>query len=148
MKLATAIAIAGVSHENHTDKAGGPYIFHPIRVCMHPILQSEDERVVGALHDTVEDDDTLELEDLIKAGLTPVQSTALDNVTRRDGETWSAYVERVVTHVISIKVKIADLEDNMDVKRLNSMMGKDAKRLTKYHSLWIYLRGILEEMEG
>lgn len=148
MKLGKAFMIASRVHEAQVDKAGKPYIYHPVRVSMNSILSTEDEHVVAALHDTVEDGgDDITILSLIKAGLTPVQATALDNITRRDGESWDNYVGRVVTHIISVKVKIADLEDNMDVKRLATFHHKDKMRTARYHSLWIYLQRILAERE-
>ena len=51
--LGRAIAIAAEAHSGQFDKAGAPYILHPLRVMLS--LSTEEERIVGVLHDLVED---------------------------------------------------------------------------------------------
>ena len=147
MKLTEAIFTSAKAHVTQVDKGGEPYIFHAIRVSANLILKSEDEKVVGMLHDVVEDG-KFTIEELIANGLTAIQADMLDKVTRREGETWSAYVSRICTDESAIRIKISDLEDNMDVKRLTSMSTVDAKRILKYHSLWRHLRRLLEDIEN
>ena len=147
MKLTEAIFTSAKAHVTQVDKGGEPYIFHAIRVSTNLILKSEDEKVVGMLHDVVEDG-KFTIEELIANGLTAIQADMLDKVTRREGETWSAYVSRICTDESAIRIKISDLEDNMDVKRLTSMSTVDAKRILKYHSLWRHLRRLLEDIEN
>nr|WP_200931688.1 HD domain-containing protein [Paenibacillus sp. Leaf72] len=48
-----AIEIAAKAHEQQKDKAGHPYILHPLRVMLS--LNTEEERIVGVLHDVLED---------------------------------------------------------------------------------------------
>jgi hypothetical protein len=38
-------------------------------------------------------------------------------------------------------VKIADLEDNMDIMRIRELTGKDWERMKKYHRAWQRLKG-------
>ena len=143
MNIAEATLVAAKAHVEQVDKGNMPYVFHAIRVSSHPILKTEDEKVVGMLHDVVEDE-KFTIEELIANGLTAKQAALEDKVTRRAGETWSAYISRIGTDEGAIRIKIADLEDNMDVKRLLSMSTNDARRILKYHSLWLHLRGLLE----
>lgn len=53
MNLHRAIEIAAEAHRDQTDKAGAPYLLHPLRVMMS--LDTDEERIVGVLHDVVED---------------------------------------------------------------------------------------------
>ena len=53
MNLEKAIKIAAEAHTGQVDKGGNPYILHPLRVMLS--LNTEEERVVGVLHDVVED---------------------------------------------------------------------------------------------
>ena len=53
MNLEKAIKIAVEAHTGQLDKGGNPYILHPLRVMLS--LNTEEERVVGVLHDVVED---------------------------------------------------------------------------------------------
>ena len=57
---------------------------------------------------------------------------ALDCLTRQDGEEYEKFIERVKLNPLAVKVKIADLEDNLDVSRLKDVTEADAKRLEKY----------------
>ena len=66
MNLARAIEIAASAHRNQVDKGGSPYILHPIRVMMS--LNSEDEKIVGILHDVVEDSDEWNFDRLKEEG--------------------------------------------------------------------------------
>ena len=53
MNLEKAIKIAVEAHTGQVDKGGNPYILHPLRVMLS--LDLEEERIVGVLHDVVED---------------------------------------------------------------------------------------------
>ena len=46
------------------------------------------------------------------------------------------------TNPIATKVKLADLEDNMDMRRLSTVTEKDAQRLHRYHQAWLALRQV------
>ena len=53
MNLERAIEIAVEAHKGAKDKGGNPYVLHPLRVMLS--LRTEEERMVGVLHDVVED---------------------------------------------------------------------------------------------
>jgi (p)ppGpp synthase/HD superfamily hydrolase len=142
--LERAIAIAVESHSGQTDKVGQPYILHPLRVMLS--LDSEDERIVGVLHDVVEDCD-IGFQDLRAHGFHNTVIEALRGVTKRPDEEGSdagyrAFVERAGTNSISRKVKIADLMDNLDVTRLETVREKDSQRITKYLDALRYLQNL------
>ena len=120
--LEDAIALAALAHRGQVDKAGLPYVLHPIRVML--ALDSETERIVGVLHDLIEDTDC-SLEDLRHKGFPPEVIGAVDCLTRRPGEDYDAYVARVRINPVARRVKLADLEDNLDASRLPEITPKD-----------------------
>lgn len=124
-----AIALAANAHAGQTDKAGAPYVLHLLRVMQ--AQSSTEARMVGVLHDLVEDTEYT-FEDLRDMGYPDEVIEALRHVTKRDGESYQVFAERAGQHPIARQVKIADLEDNMDVTRLESVGEKDAERLAKY----------------
>lgn len=136
--LEHAIELAVKIHKGQVDKYGRPYILHPLRVMFR--LESEVEQIVGILHDVVEDSD-LSFDDLRQMGYSEAIITALDGVTRRDSETYEEFVLRSKQQPVSRRVKLADLEDNMDIRRLSSKLtGKDFARLQRYRKAWEQLR--------
>ena len=65
LTLERALEIAAAAHAGQQDKAGQPYILHPIRVML--TVQTSDERIAAVLHDTVEDT-AITFEDFVDAG--------------------------------------------------------------------------------
>jgi (p)ppGpp synthase/HD superfamily hydrolase len=127
--LESAISIAARAHEGQLDKAGAPYILHPLRVMLR--LNSFEERVVGVLHDVLEDTD-ISTELLRASGFSEVILSALHSVTKRSGETYDEFVLRAASNPIGRSVKLADLADNCDLSRIANPTTKDFKRLEKY----------------
>lgn len=142
--LSRAIEIAVEAHAGVSDKAGAPYILHPLRVMFS--LENEIERIVGVLHDVVEDGGPVwTFERLASEGFSDDVISALQSVSKlpedEDAEDDSieikrdrylAFVRRAGAHPVGRKVKLADLEDNLDVSRLPEVRPKDAARLNKY----------------
>jgi (p)ppGpp synthase/HD superfamily hydrolase len=148
--LEKAIAIAASAHEGRTDKAGAPYILHPLRVMMR--MDTDEERIVAVLHDVVEDSDWT-FERLAAEGFSATVIAALDAVTKRehdedaegdDAETklrrYLGFIARAAANEIGRKVKIADLEDNLDLSRIASPTPKDIERTRKYRAALELLR--------
>lgn len=134
--LDRAIQIAAKGHQGQNDKYGAPYILHPIRVMMR--VNSEIEKIVAILHDVVEDSD-LTLDDLRNEGFSAEIVEAVDALTKRDGEAYDDYINRTTTNKIAIIVKLADLEDNMDLKRIDVVTEKNKESLAIYHKAWLHL---------
>lgn len=134
--LEDAVAIAALAHQGQTDKAGKPYLLHPLRMMLE--MKSETAMIVAVLHDVVEDTDWT-LESLRTRGFSEEILTAIDCVTNRSGESYEEFIERVRTNPIAREVKIADLEDNMNVRRIGEIKPKDLERLAKYHRAWLLL---------
>lgn len=126
--LTEAIVIAATAHDGQVDKAGQPYILHALRVMA--AMFSDHDRVVAVLHDVVEDSPDWQLADLAEFG--PGVVEALDALTRRDGETYDDYVNRVSLNACATRVKLADLRDNLDLTRLPEPNDVDVARCVKY----------------
>ncbi|MBZ9973544.1 GTP pyrophosphokinase [Mesorhizobium sp. BR1-1-12] len=132
-----AIEIAIRAHFGQVDKAGEPYILHPFRVMLSQ--EGEAARVVGVLHDAVEDSE-LSLDDLAFEYEFPHEIVeAVDSVTRREGEDYFEYVARAKANPIGRKVKVADLNDNMDPKRRPASDPNCAERMAKYDRALCFL---------
>lgn len=129
--LDCAIKIAVNAHNGQIDKGGQPYVLHPLRVMFS--LDSEKEKIVGVLHDVIEDTN-ITYEYLIMNGFDGEIEIleALKSVTRKEDETYDEFIDRVKLNPIGRKVKLADLQDNMDVSRILNPTEKDYKRLEKY----------------
>ena len=124
-----AKALATRAHSGQTDKAGLPYITHPERVAGR--LDTPEEQVVGWLHDTVEDTEVTIAE--IEKEFGPETTAAVDAISRREGETWSEYLDRIQENPVARAVKISDLIDNSNLGRIPVVTMKDVKRQAKYN---------------
>lgn len=132
--LRRAIDIAKEAHKGQVDKAGNEYIDHPLRVMAAG--HSVSEKIVGVLHDVVEDTDWT-FERLEAEGFITEIIEALKCVTKQwEDEPYDAFIERVKTSPLAVAVKINDLADNMDIRRLKELTDKDLKRLQKYHKAY------------
>jgi len=131
LTLERAIAIAAEAHAGQKDRAGAPYILHPIRLMIQ--MDSKDAMISSVLHDVVEDS-AWTLDDLRIEGFSDEVLNAVDSLTHRDkeGEDYWDYIQRAKSDPIAIKVKLADLEDNLNPDRLNEITEKDEKRFDRY----------------
>lgn len=129
MNVSTALMVANRAHSGQFDKGGQPYIRHPMRVSA--AMHSDDERIVALLHDVVEDSD-ITLGDLRRDGFSDAVVDAVDALTRRRHEVYSAYILRVAANPLAVAVKVADLADNMDLSRIPNPQPRDYARLGKY----------------
>ncbi len=127
--LERAIAIAAQAHLGQVDKAGSPYILHPLRVMMR--LHSTEERIVGVLHDVLEDT-AVSIAELRNEGFSEEVLSALAAVTKNEGEDYESFVRRAAQNPIAKNVKMADLLDNSDLGRLSTVTPKDHERVLKY----------------
>ena len=129
MDLERAIEIAAAAHRGQTDKAGQPYILHPLRVML--ACEGRGAQIVAVLHDVIEDTDWTP--DALRAqGATDEILEALDTVTRRDHETYSEFIERAARNEIGRAVKVADLRDNLDLSRIARPTQADFARMDRY----------------
>ena len=128
--LQRAIEIATEAHKGQFDKAGNEYIGHPLRVM--EMGKTEEEKIVGVLHDVIEDTDWT-FEALEAEGFSMEVIDALKCVTKvSENENYDDFIDRVRKNPLAVAVKINDLTDNMDIRRLPYLSDKDVKRLKKY----------------
>lgn len=127
--IEAARALATKAHASQTDKAGCPYITHPERVAAR--LDAPEAKVVGWLHDTVEDT-PLTVRDIEEA-FGPETAAAVDAISRREGEAWPDYLDRVAANPVACQVKISDLIDNSNLQRIPQVTMKDVRRQAKYN---------------
>lgn len=137
--LQRALEIATQAHQGQFDKAGRDYIGHPLRVM--EMGKTENEKIVGILHDVIEDTDwTFEM--LAEEGFSDEVIAALKCVTKTsDNENYDDFIDRVKKNPLAVAVKINDLTDNMDIRRLPYLSDKDVKRLKKYLKAYKRLTG-------
>lgn len=136
MHLHNAILLATQMHYKQNDKAGEPYILHPFRVMMN--CNTEEEKIVGVLHDILEDTDVTE-SDLNYYGYSSEVVQALRVITKLKGESYETYLKRVKANPLALTVKLNDIADNLH--RNNGLADrKEAARLKeKYHKALDYL---------
>ncbi len=120
-----AILIAAQAHKGIKDKTGAPYILHPLRMMMR--MKSEAEMMTAILHDVVEDS-SWTVERLREKGFSEAVLEAVECVTNREGESYEEFIERAGRNPIARQVKIADLEDNMNIQRIGEIKSKDLER--------------------
>ncbi len=131
MNLQRAIEIAVDAHKDVEDKGGNPYILHPLRVMLS--LETEDEKIVGVLHDVVEDAEEWTFEELETEGFSKDVLEGLRSVTKiSDDENYDEFVQRALANNIGRRVKIADIKDNLDVTRIDELTDRDIARLKRY----------------
>ncbi len=115
-ELLAARVLAQVLHYGQVDKAGRPYIEHVERVTAAVGL---DAAPAACLHDLVEDTHVT-LDGLAAGGFCTATLAAVDALTRRDGESYRDYIDRLATNAIARAVKLADLRDNLDPRRVEA----------------------------
>jgi (p)ppGpp synthase/HD superfamily hydrolase len=134
-----AIAIAVKAHEGQADKAGAPYIYHPLRVMLS--LETLEERMAAVLHDVVEDGGVT-LEQLRTEGFPDAVVGAVAALTKGDGEDYEAFIRRIGPNRLARRVKLADLRDNSDLSRIANPTERDQARLEKYRRAIAYLESL------
>jgi len=110
---AMAAELAKIAHHGQTRVTGLDYFTHHVLPVATKLMLDPEAFVVGLLHDTVEDT-PVTLESLTAFGFTPETVAAVDALTRRDGEAYTDFTLRVGKDKLASKVKLADLEHNME----------------------------------
>lgn len=135
--LERAIAMATKAHEGQFDKGGVAYILHPLRVMAR--VTTPEQRIVAVLHDVLEDT-PVTLSDLAREGFPLKILAAVLALSRRDGESYEAFVMRLGVDPLARQVKLADLADNSDLSRIPSPGPADLARLSRYQQASAYLQ--------
>jgi (p)ppGpp synthase/HD superfamily hydrolase len=137
--LERAIALAAASHAGQVDKAGAPYILHPLRVMLRQT--GTDERIAAVLHDTVEDCGWTP-ERLRQEGFSAAVVAAVEALTKRPGEEYESAIRRAAADPIARAVKLADLADNSNLSRIANPTDEDRARVEKYRRAIALIRSL------
>ena len=135
--IENAIRLALQVHSGQKDKAGAPYILHPLRVMLS--MEHDTERQVAVLHDVVEDGD-ITADMLRSEGFSKEVCLAVAALTKASDESYSEYLSRLETNSVARKVKIADLNDNLNLNRIKNPTKKDKERIVKYKRAMEFLK--------
>lgn len=119
---------AAKAHANQLDKAGDPYVLHPMRVAERVAAWggSVSEIAAALLHDAIEDQG-VKPEDLARDFGPPVAKLVVA-LSVQEGEPYDAYIERVIAGGARL-IKMADVADNADESRLSKLPEPTASRL-------------------
>lgn len=115
MRIEEAELIARLAHTGQVDRNGEPYILHPEAVAKRLRFLDHPDWVVavGWLHDVIEDT-VVTMENLGALGLKIEQTNVLDALTRREGEVYAEYIDRVIGAGHTARtVKIVDINHNL-----------------------------------
>ncbi|MGN0162973.1 MAG: HD domain-containing protein, partial [Candidatus Ornithomonoglobus sp.] len=134
-----AMLIAFNAHNGQLDKAGVPYIYHPIHVAES--MPDELTTCVALLHDVLEDSE-ITIHDLIKEGFSEDVIDALSVLTHNKSVSYMDYIKEINKNPIARKVKLADLAHNSDLTRLDIVTDKDRNRSEKYKKAIAFLEYI------
>lgn len=133
--LELALEIALDAHKGQVDKMGKPYILHPLAVASK--LDDLDLKIIGLLHDVLEDSE-LTADVLVARGIPKEIVEVVEVLTRKEGEPYDDYIQRVKENPKATKVKLADLAHNTDEKRAD---GLNEARKKKYELAKEMLKG-------
>ena len=128
-----AIELALKTHKGQQQRNGAPYILHPLYVMQQ--VKGEVLQTAAVLHDVVEDS-ALTLEDLSREGFSQEVVRLVDAMSKRPGEDYEVYIQRLARTPAAIPIKLADLRHNMDALRLVDVTEKDGMRFQRYHKAY------------
>lgn len=151
-KVELAISIARRAHKGQVDKLGADYINHPLRVrrnlLSHPNFKTlddssrEDCEVAAIMHDVIEDSgkngsEKFTAGDLLSHRFSPRSIELVQLLTRDDSVPDDIYYGRIQANPLARLVKLADIADNRNHKRVSGLEAKKAEELrAKYdHAL-------------
>ena len=132
-----ALKFAFDAHCGQTDKAGLPYIHHPLHVAEQ--MTDELSAAAALLHDVMEDCN-VSCEDLRKAGFPESLIVTLCHLTHAKDVPYLDYIRALRTDPVAVRVKLADLAHNSDLSRMDVITEKDKLRVQKYQEATKILR--------
>ena len=127
--LHKAITIACEAHQGQSSINGEPYILHPLRLLIK--AKSNEERIIAILHDVIEKTN-ISLLDLKNKGFDQNIISSIDSLSRRRGESYIEYIERLMQNKISVKIKLLDLADNIKIHSENNDNGIYDSKIIQY----------------
>lgn len=140
--LGKVLVLATNAHAGQFDRGGNPYILHPLKVMHYLKTNDEELQCIALLHDVIEDTKTT-WQDLADIGCTPRILLAVKALTKMPGESYDQYKLNVFANVDAMKVKLADLRHNTDIRRLKGVTEKDIARMAKYNQFFMEIQAKL-----
>lgn len=127
-----AVKFAEFAHDGQVDKGGHRYMEHVGAVGQETARRYGDDNLTAAayLHDVVEDGG-FTISDLMM-WFPPVVWKVVEVLTRKKSEDREVYIERVSENLLAAKVKLVDLDNNMDMSRLGNPRPSDYDRQDRY----------------
>lgn len=129
-------------HAEQRDKAGNAYFMHPFRVAMN--CDTDEEKIIALLHDVMEEGD-IDGDFLIRNGFSNSVVDAIISLTKKEEEEYDDFIKRLAFNSLARRVKIKDLEDNLNIPRLKNLNENDLIRCNKYLKALDYLKDYKEE---
>lgn len=139
-----ALELAERAHHGQKDKAGQPYVEHLKRVASS--MPNDILKTIAILHDILED--TFVTRDMLLHLFSSTVVYNVDRLTRKDGESYSEYIDKILGSIPACKVKLADLEDNMNLSRLKEITDEDFDRVKKYEKARKKIKEKLDSVEA
>lgn len=141
--LAKALVIATNAHAGQFDKGGAPYILHPLKV-MHYLKSTDEElQCIALLHDVIEDTDVTYIDLGVEGmGLRVIEGVMA--LTKQRGFSYDQYKDQVFKNMDAMRVKMADLRHNSDIRRLKGVSEKDIARVAKYMQFYTEIQAKLQ----
>lgn len=140
--LGKVILLATNAHAGQFDKGGNPYILHPMKVMHYLKTDDEELQCIALLHDVIEDTKTT-WKDLREIGCTERVIEAVSALTKFPGQSYDEYKEGIFANEDAMKVKMADLRHNSDIRRLKGISQKDIDRMAKYNRFYLEIQSKL-----
>ncbi len=143
--LAKMLLLATNRHHGVFDKGGNPYILHPLKVMHYTKSDDEELQCIALGHDLLEDTVTT-TDELIKMGFSQRVVEGIAALTKREGESLESYKARVKSNLDAVRVKMADLRHNSDIRRLKTreITEKDIQRTVKYQQFYLELQALID----
>lgn len=140
--LGKVLVLATNAHAGQFDRGGKPYILHPLKVMHYLKTDDEELQCMALLHDVVEDTKTT-WADLKEIGCTERVIAGVKALTKMPGQSYEEYKSGVFANEDAMRVKMADLRHNTDIRRLKGVTLKDLERLAKYNQFFLELQAKL-----
>ena len=144
--LGKMLVLVTNAHSGQYDKAGNPYVLHPLKVMNYLKSNDEELQCIALGHDVIEDTNVT-YKDLADLGISSRVIAGIRALTKIPGETLDEYKHRIFDNRDAMLVKLCDLRHNSDIRRLKGITEKDIKRMTKYHQFYLEIKARLEDME-
>ncbi len=139
--LGRAIAIAAEAHKNQFRWNDEPYIFHCLRVMDK--VEGAPKKAIAVLHDVLEDT-SVTAGDMDRENIPMLVIQTVEVLTRCDYESYKEFINRIAGDEWASEIKIADIEDNMDIRGITSLSDSNWERIKKYHKAWSLLKRKLD----